>query len=79
MVRDCPKNKKFAFGKPKKENKEDRQKPKAQGRVFTMTHRNAQATSDVVTGTLRIHILFAKALIDPGSTHFFVSIFFAGL
>ena len=52
MVRDCPKNKKFAFGKPNEENKKDRQKPRAQGRVFTMTHRNAQATSDVVIGTL---------------------------
>ncbi|RVW12093.1 Retrovirus-related Pol polyprotein from transposon 17.6 [Vitis vinifera] len=35
---------------PKEENKEDKQKPKAQGRVFAMTHRDAQATSDVVTG-----------------------------
>ena len=79
MVRDCLKNKKFAFGKPKEENKNDRQKPRAQGRVFTMTHRNAQATSDVVIGTLRIHTLFSRALIDPGSTHFFVSVSFTGL
>ncbi|RVW34757.1 Retrovirus-related Pol polyprotein from transposon 412 [Vitis vinifera] len=43
-------NKKFVFGKPKEENKEDRQKPRAQGRVFAMTHRDAQATSDVVAG-----------------------------
>nr|CAN81227.1 hypothetical protein VITISV_038888 [Vitis vinifera] len=50
MVRDCPENKKFVFGKPKEENKEDRQKPRAQGRVFSMTHRDAQATSDVVAG-----------------------------
>ncbi|RVX14786.1 hypothetical protein CK203_011890 [Vitis vinifera] len=40
-------NKKFVFGKPKEENKEDKQKPRAQGRV-AMTHRDAQATSDVV-------------------------------
>ena len=52
MVRDCPENKKFVFGKPKEENTEDRQKPEAQGWVFSMTHRDAQATSDVVTGTL---------------------------
>ena len=52
MVRDCPENKKFVFGKPKEENKEDRQKPRAQGWVFAMTHRDAQATSDVVTGIL---------------------------
>ena len=44
-----------------------------------MTHRDAQATSDVVTGTLRIHTLFVRALIDLGSMHFFVSVSFAGL
>ena len=79
MVRDCPESKKFVFGKPKEKNKEDRQKPRAQGRVFSMTHRDAQATSDVVTGTLQIHTLFARTLIDPGSTHSFVSVYFAGL
>ena len=66
MVRDCSENKKFAFGKPKEENKEDRQKLRAQGWVFSMTHRDAQATFDVVAGTFRIHTLFAKALIDLG-------------
>ena len=79
MIRDCPENRKFITRKPKEENKEDKQKPKAQGRVFAMTHRDAQATSDVVTGTLRIHTLFARVLIDPGSTHSFVSVSFAGL
>ncbi|RVW22176.1 Transposon Ty3-G Gag-Pol polyprotein [Vitis vinifera] len=49
LIRDCPENTKFITGKPKEENKEDKQKPKAQGRVFAMTHRDAQATSDVVT------------------------------
>ncbi|RVW75772.1 Retrovirus-related Pol polyprotein from transposon 17.6 [Vitis vinifera] len=72
-------SKKLVFGKPKEENKEDRQKPKAQGQVFAMTHGDAQATSDVMTGTLRIHTLFARALIDPSSTHSFVSASFAGL
>ena len=79
MVRDCPESRKFVFGKPKEENKDDRQKPKAQGRVFSMTHRDAQTTSDVVIGTLRIHTLFSRALIDPGSTHFFISVSFADL
>ena len=41
MVRDCPENRKFIFGKPKEENKDDRQKLRAQGRVFVMTHRDA--------------------------------------
>ena len=31
MVKDCLENKKFVFGKPKEENKEDSQKPRAQG------------------------------------------------
>ena len=33
----------------------------------------------MVTGTLRIHTLFARALIDPRSTHSFVSVSFVGL
>ncbi|RVX03271.1 hypothetical protein CK203_020028 [Vitis vinifera] len=36
LIRDCPENRKFIIGKPKEENKEDKQKPKAQGRVFAM-------------------------------------------
>ena len=44
-----------------------------------MTHKDAQVTSDVVTGTLRIHTLFARALIDPSSMHSFVSVSFSGL
>ena len=59
MVKDCPENKKFIIGKPKEENKEDKQKPRAQGRVFTMTHRDAQATYDVVTSIIQIHNLIA--------------------
>ncbi|RVW21175.1 hypothetical protein CK203_105322 [Vitis vinifera] len=31
MIRDCPKNKKFMIGKPKEENKEDKQKPRVKG------------------------------------------------
>ena len=44
-----------------------------------MTYRDTQATSDVVTGALRIHTLFARVLIDLGSTHSFVSVSFVGL
>ncbi|RVW57618.1 Transposon Tf2-11 polyprotein [Vitis vinifera] len=29
LIRDCPENRKFIIGKPKEENKEDKQKPKA--------------------------------------------------
>ena len=34
MVRDCPESKKFVFGKPNEENKEDRQKPGLKGKYF---------------------------------------------
>ncbi|RVW16032.1 Transposon Tf2-12 polyprotein [Vitis vinifera] len=52
LIRDCPENRNFITGKPKEENKEDKQKPKAQRQVFTMTHRDAQTTSDVVTDSV---------------------------
>ena len=44
-----------------------------------MTYWYAQSTSDVVTGTIWIHTLFARALIDLSSTHFFISVSFTGL
>ena len=44
-----------------------------------MTHKDAQATSNVVIGTLRIHTLFVIVLIDPGSTHSFFLVSFVGL
>ena len=57
IIRDYPKNKRLML----KKHKEDRQKPRAQGRAFAMTHRDAQTTSDMVTSTLRIHTLFSRA------------------
>ncbi|KAL6320142.1 hypothetical protein AAG906_004651 [Vitis piasezkii] len=65
MVRDCPKNKKFIIGKHKEKNKEDKQKPRAQGRVFVMTHRDAQATSDVVTGMPIVSMDFDLIVATP--------------
>ena len=47
--------------------------------MFDTTHRDTQATFDVVIGTRRIHTLFVRVLIDPGSMHSFVSVSFAGL
>ncbi|KAL6325919.1 hypothetical protein AAG906_038410 [Vitis piasezkii] len=58
---DCLENKKFIIGKPKEENKEDKQKPRVQGRMFAMTHQDAQATSDVAIGTIRI----CNLLLEP--------------
>ena len=79
MIRDCLENKKLIVRGFKDDKVGDRQKPRVQGRVFVMTHKDTEATFDVVTGTLRIHTLFARVLIDPGSTHSFVSVSFAGL
>ena len=45
-----------------------------QGRVFAITDQDAQASPDVVTGTLLIDTTEAHVLIDPGSTHSFVSL-----
>ncbi|XP_059635296.1 uncharacterized protein LOC132277458 [Cornus florida] len=45
----------------------------AQGRVFAMTLQDAQATPEVVTGTLSILDRNVTVLIDPGSTHSFVA------
>ena len=33
----------------------------------------------MVTGIIRIHTLFTSSLIDPGSTHSFILVSFAGL
>ena len=61
MIMDYSKNKKLMPRKPRKENKEDKQKLRAQGQVFTMTHRDAHATFDVVTKTIQ-NILY---LLEP--------------
>ncbi|RVW82188.1 hypothetical protein CK203_050796 [Vitis vinifera] len=36
MIWDCPKNKEFIIGKPKEENKEDKQKPKVKAREMSV-------------------------------------------
>ena len=60
IIRDCPENKKFIIGKPKKENKMDKQKPRVQGWMFATTHQDTQATSDVAIGTIQIYTLLLK-------------------
>ena len=62
LIRDCPDNKGFITGKPKEENKDNKQKPRAQGQVFSI-HRDAQATSNVVIGIIQIHTLCACVLV----------------
>ena len=79
MIRDCPENKKLIVEGFKDDSVGDRQKARVQGRVFSMTYRDTQTTYDVVIGTLRIHTLFVRVLIDPSSTHSLISESFAGL
>ena len=50
-----------------------RGRPPARGRVYAMTSHEAQATPDVVTGTLSIFGDDAHVLIDLGATHSFIS------
>ncbi|XP_057506535.1 uncharacterized protein LOC130789736 [Actinidia eriantha] len=50
--------------------------PRAQARVYTMTQRDSQATPNAVTGTLLVNNEKAYVLIDPGTTHSFVSTIF---
>ncbi|XP_043813425.1 uncharacterized protein LOC122721247 [Manihot esculenta] len=48
-------------------------RPRTQARVFAMTQQEAQASPEVVTGMLTIFNKDAYILIDPGSTHSFIS------
>ena len=48
-------------------------RPHTQARVFALTQQEAHATPDVVTGILTIFGHEAYILIDPGSTHSFIS------
>ncbi|CAL8992695.1 unnamed protein product, partial [Prunus brigantina] len=52
-------------------------RPKATGRVYTMTQQEAQASPDVITGMLPVFGIPARVLIDPGATHSFVALRFA--
>lgn len=48
-------------------------KPWSYGRVFALTHQQAEATIDVVSDMLTIFGQEGHILIDPGSSHSFVS------
>ena len=50
-----------------------------QGRVFALMEQDAQATSDVVSGTLNICSKAAHVLFDSGSSHSFISPAFANM
>ena len=71
-----PRGGSFSMGQqsaPAARGRGQRGRPPASGRVYAMTSQEAQATPDVVTGTLSIFGDDARVLIDPGATHSFIS------
>ncbi|XP_077219740.1 uncharacterized protein LOC143853930 [Tasmannia lanceolata] len=48
-------------------------RPRAPGRVFALTHQDAEASGTVVSGMITVNFFPACALFDPGATHSFVS------
>jgi hypothetical protein len=70
---DCPVGGKSGESSSSKNQK----RPQVQGRVFAMTEQDAEASPDVIAGTIDICSMPANVLFDPGSTHSFVSPYFA--
>ncbi|XP_059627733.1 uncharacterized protein LOC132270571 [Cornus florida] len=64
----------FALGSSSRGGKGVTSGSQAQGRVFAMTLQDAQATPEVVTGTLSILDRNVIVLIDPGFTYSFVAL-----
>lgn len=50
---------------------------KDQGRVYTLTPQDAQASNVVITSTLLVSSLHVILLLDLGATHSFISPYFA--
>ena len=51
FVRDCPRTKDYEAQKPD----DGKPKPRTQGREFSMTNKDAQASPEVVTGIIQFH------------------------
>ena len=49
------------------------QQSQGQARVFAMTHQEATAVPNVITGKVLLFDMEVYVLIDPGSTHSFIS------
>ncbi|KAK9194951.1 hypothetical protein WN943_003066 [Citrus x changshan-huyou] len=75
IVKGCLKRHNNAISTQAEES--PRKKPRVQGRVFAMTKQDAEASNDVVIGTLSLFSRDAKVLFDSGATHSFMSIAFA--
>lgn len=69
VIRDCPTMKMEQAIKPI----DGKPRLKIQGQVFVVTKKEAEASNTVVTGTLHLFSHDVKVLVDPGSTHFFMS------
>ncbi|KAJ8763668.1 hypothetical protein K2173_003140 [Erythroxylum novogranatense] len=61
-------------GVPKRAYPPDRSRGQAPARVFAMTREEAETAPEVVTGMIKLFDVDVLALIDPGSTHSFVSL-----
>lgn len=51
--------------------------PRAQGRIFTMTEQDADASIDVVIGTISLFSRDIRVLFDYGVIHSFISMTFS--
>jgi hypothetical protein len=73
LARDCrtPANNQVG------QNRQEGQRHTAPARVYALTHGDAEASNEVVTGTLLIFPYKASVLFDSGATHSFVSCSFA--
>ena len=69
FVRDCPQTKNSHAQKPDR----GKPKPRTQGRVFSMTNKDTQASPEVVTSIIQFHSQPIRVLIDLGATHSFIS------
>ncbi|PKA47130.1 hypothetical protein AXF42_Ash021547 [Apostasia shenzhenica] len=73
MIKDCS----LIKSQPQQKVTGGSQKSKAQERVYALTKEDAQASNDVIIGTILLCEQQAYTLFDPGSTHSFISISFA--
>ena len=48
-----------------------------QARIYNITREEAPASNDVISGTILLYDIAAYVLIDPGSTHSYISSEFA--
>ncbi|XP_035539634.1 uncharacterized protein LOC118344008 [Juglans regia] len=73
LARDCP------VKKPGESGRNGGQKTHATARVYALTPIDAEASNDVVTGTLSLFSRHASILFDSGATHSFISNHYARL